>query len=135
MDTYKHVVSITGGRLRLSCELHADVFVGYVHDGSITEVDDGPPKLDRPLFVDCDSHGKYLGLWQLLRKGPPTDTSHNYSMSLLMFPLPTPEVLSPLQTARTIDKLVAEALAGGLDPEALTPESVRFLLQHFGAGK
>ena len=95
VDPNKHYMVLLGGddnrvQIKIACGSEEDIQVSQIMGGFIRELEKEIVDLEKggPLFIDCSKHGKYLGLWQLLQKGPVTQTGgYPVSMPLLLIPL------------------------------------------------
>ena len=95
IDVNRHYLAILGGddnrvRIRFACGSEEDVVISQIMGGFIRELEEDFVDLAKggPLFIDCSKHGKFLGYWQLLQRGPATQTGeYPVSLPLLMIPL------------------------------------------------
>ena len=92
---------------RVVCADGGDVQVSQVRGSWIIEV--GGEAFDPaggPLFLDCEQHGQYLGLIQLLKTGRTTETGDEVSLDLVLIPLRDIEHILPLRTAQQLGQNV-----------------------------
>ena len=88
-----HVVTERDPVLKIACTSGTDVFVGRVNGGRILDFEESE-KGSGPLWVDCPTHGKFLGFFQMLPRGAPhPDRATDYSVPIFLFPLNKPETL------------------------------------------
>ena len=103
IDESRHYMALRGGddkkiRVRVACGSRDDILVSQIMGGFIRELEDEIVDLEGggPLFIDCAKHGKYIGLWQPLQKGPAKQTGeYPISIPLLLIPLHDVEHVLP----------------------------------------
>ena len=103
IDANRHYLALLGGddnrvRIRFACGSEEDVVISQIMGGFIRELEEDIVDLAKggPLFIDCSKHGKFLGLWQPLQRGPATQTGeYPISLPLLMIPLHNVEHVLP----------------------------------------
>ena len=105
INANRHYAALMGGavrgnslRIKVACGSTADVMVSQVRGMFLQEAEDGEIGVDAgPLVIDCDQHGKYLGLLGILPRAPKDEKgSAAVSLPLMLIPLPNVEHVLPL---------------------------------------
>ena len=94
----------------ITCDSEADVHIWQIRGLHIQELIGGDINLSSgPLVIDCEKHGKYLGLFHVLPTGEMTDSGAAFaSMPLVMIPLQNVEYAMPLRTGQDVPGAVRQ---------------------------
>ena len=103
LDPNRHYAAPLGtddnGKLgiKLACGSEDDVAVSQISGVFARELEDGEFDIQSgPLLIDCAHHGKFIGLLEILQKGPEDETgSAKASLPILMIPLRDVEYVIP----------------------------------------
>ncbi len=103
LDPNRHYVALLNAgkegeiRIKIGCGSQLDVAISQISGVFVNELTDDVVNIQRgPLLIDCERHGKFLGVLEILRKSPDDDTgSAKVSMPLLMIPLANVEHVTP----------------------------------------
>ena len=97
-------------KLRVACGSGADVVVSQLRGALLMELEDEVADLwsRGPLVIDCERHGHYIGVTQLLPEAAPQDDHTPVKFDLLLMPVGTTEHATSL--AGPVKKLVADGL-------------------------
>ena len=96
-------------KIRVVCGSQADVSVSQVLGVFVRELEDEAfNSSGGPLIVDCPTHGKYLGLLEILLTGAESEAGEKQvSMPLLLIPLKEVEHVLPLELGRRCLRILA----------------------------
>ena len=105
LDPDRHYGALLGGggnnqiRVRVKCGSTQEVSVSQIGGGFVlVSEEEGRISPDRggPLLIECEKHGKYIGLLQLMEKSPEDATgSKQLSIPIMLIPLPNVEYVIP----------------------------------------
>ena len=117
LNPERHYAALLGTKedgklgIKLACGSQDDVAVSQISGVFTRELDDGEFNIQGgPLLIDCERHGKFLGLLEVLRKSPEDETgSAKASLPILLIPLRDVEHIIPFGMSPGDAKVIEKA--------------------------